>query len=238
MAKKSKAQLTYEKLSKEYSRERANARKRIYRQRQKGYNVQLPESPLKGKKPTDYAKANRELRKAIAYLKSLTASEIRAVSQQQRQQVKSPKYGGKTYLPRQSNISLRNYVMQVGRFFLSVNEIKELINMIQSAPANPRYTEHPPRSGKPWIRLDAINASDSAVDKLLNLIYSLFSKEETISITEDKEKLMEALDKALFGYDEDTVNVGLNTAIAILSSKPLTAEEAKELDDYDDEEDY
>ena len=213
MARRINWQERFETAKKDYTKERANARKRAKRRLKLGIDIgEIPKSPLTGKKPKDYKEATKELERATRELSQYARENI---PREQRRQ------------PDEHDISWRNIYI--------------LLSDAQYAPDNAEFWNPPTRSRKASVRERAINASLKARDIILielqNLIEEYGAKQAYKILTRRRsfDDLKELLSKAMYGYNAEQVNQGAGPLIAILRDMGYDAETAQEIANEIDE---
>lgn len=221
----------------EYHKQLSRIKRGIRELKKQGYNItyELPKTPkrITSKSVEKLRKITRsDIRKGSTYV-SRTTGEVmtgeQALHQRRSEGAKKAAISRK-YLPTITDIGERRISDYVDKF-LTEETLEGLISFLQNAENDSQFYSMPPRSRNYTKRLNAIFASTSVRDNLINLISSIISESGGLRITESSSKIQEELERAMFGYDEQEVYRAYSTVVSMLTGRALSAEEAKDLDE-------
>lgn len=151
------------------------------------------------------------------------------------------------YAPKQSNITVYNFVTSTASHWLSKDELDMILSLIENADKADKFWQPLQagesgigRSRNPRVRAEAITKSLDAQSTLYSLLTSKLRDYDNldefgmrISEAASYDSIMTDLEKAMFGYDEEMVQEGFNAVVRILQGGAMSASQAKMYDGYD-----
>lgn len=140
------------------------------------------------------------------------------------------------YYPDQASIIINTFTEQHASSVLPMDLYRELREMAKNAPTDD-ITSWYARSAKArWASTVALEILDRY---LTGALRNRFLNKNKIALniinSGEKDTLMAALDRVMYGYNETEINAGLNTIITMLTGKAIAANDAKALAEEDEE---
>lgn len=143
------------------------------------------------------------------------------------------------YYPEQSSIIINNFAEQQAASVLPMDLYREIKNMALGASED---------DSKAWYArgVKARSASTNAINRLVNFINralrNRYLNKNKIAMniikSGQKDELIRQVEKIMYGYTETDVHAGLSAVLSMLKGESLSADEAKEISNYEDEEEY
>ena len=258
MPKKRKKKIS--KVTQEYNKEYANLKARVRRQVKQGYiGFQMPS---RVKNPTQASIRRlksitaREIREKSSLSISLKTGEIITKEQARREEAQRRSESGRKaakarrlnvesarrsfaeafnidYLPTAQNIQTNNFMEDVISKVTPVDFFRELVDMLKNANFNEDFYKL-----KYSKQRKHRQNQDIIIKKILDIIRNKQANKVYYQIVNsgNKDNLLNAIEKSVYGYEDSEITEGKTQALQILNGGVLSIRDYNDLADESDEE--